>query len=476
MFTECVDEKLLLFSKLPIATSIEKVEDIPIKSSNSIIDSESIEFYCPSLTSTYVDLSNVWLEATVQIVADAANTKHTDEKVTLINNPLNSLFKRCSVSMNNTPTSSVDTNFPFKTYFSQLLSYDNESASTHLHTSGWSLDRIISKQGLLSGLPAAPPPAAAAPQSGGGGAGGSLASTQQPQQSGQVGAPPPNTDLVNVGLEYRKKLFGKSKEVKLYGKLQPDIFTVNRYLLNNVDMRIVLTRSEDRFVILAESDTDTSKVKLINLTLWVRYLTIAPDVLVAQERILSQRNALYYYKKIKVVTRTLPPQVNFAQFDNLGVDIPEKMLFCLVDNIDFDGSITTSPYNFKPFDITEFNLTMNGNNVLSSPLTFSYHDPENIDSSRGYNQLLQALGYTNTMRTCQVTKDMFDLNQFIIAYNLTKSRELSSIDCISPVDEGVMRAEVKFREKLPNSVVLLCIMEFCSELQIDSARRVYVSH
>ena len=44
--------------------------------------------------------------------------------------------------------------------------------------------------------------------------------------------------------------------IEAYGKIHCDIFNINRYMLNDIDIKLVFTRSSDNFCLFAVDKTD----------------------------------------------------------------------------------------------------------------------------------------------------------------------------------------------------------------------------
>ncbi len=53
--------------------------------------------------------------------------------------------------------------------------------------------------------------------------------------------------VFNTGLHSRNKLIGASNEITLIGRLTADFFLQNRYLLDNTDLTIKITRCKNGF-------------------------------------------------------------------------------------------------------------------------------------------------------------------------------------------------------------------------------------
>ena len=80
-----------------------------------------------------------------------------------------------------------------------------------------------------------------------------------------------------------------SKTYEAYGKFHCDIFNIAKYLLNNIDVKVVLTRAADRFCLL--SDGVEAFVSIENTFLRIRLVKISNAVILAQAMTLKLRIA-----------------------------------------------------------------------------------------------------------------------------------------------------------------------------------------
>ena len=49
--------------------------------------------------------------------------------------------------------------------------------------------------------------------------------------------------------------------------------------------------------------------------------------------------------------------------------LPKRLLFAMIKNADFNGSVDTNPYKLRHYDISEYSLYVNGKHVASDGLT-----------------------------------------------------------------------------------------------------------
>lgn len=423
-YVECMKSELDLFKKLPVQASILGTEEVSYKPIASLDNPNVIEFVSLGYGDTYRDLSSIYLKLRVQILG-AADAAITDESVGVANNVLHSLIQKAAVYMNGKPISQTDSNYQYRAYIEVLLNYGNDASTTHLETIGWKID------------------------------------------SGDL-----EPDKVNNGLTARKKMFGKSAIIELIGKVHCDMFNQNKLLLNNVDLRIVFTMEKPEFYIIEKAE-GKSHIKILDATLFMNHVTISPEILLAHQQLLSKTNAVYPYKRIEVKSFTVSSGTTNLQIDNVVIgQLPNFLVFGMIDNESYTGTRTLNPYHFKHNNITQFNLVVNGVQVPSHPFQFDYTSKQPPISSRGYLSLFKGTGIHFFDKGHQITKQLYDNGFFLIAFDLTSDNSYGS-ECSSLLNQGNIRISGRFSEALPKTISCIVYAEFNANLQIDYNRNVY---
>ena len=112
--------------------------------------------------------------------------------------------------------------------------------------------------------------------------------------------------VTNLGYTKRKALAAESKEIDMMGKLHLDLFFQNRYLLNGVEVRLRLIRSNDLFCLHGNANQADNKVSLKEVTLFVRKVKPNPAVQLAHVKSLQHGTAKYLLRRVKVKSFTVP--------------------------------------------------------------------------------------------------------------------------------------------------------------------------
>lgn len=425
--TECMSSSLDLFAPSSVQMSILKTDEISYLPISSLDNASSIEFLSLGHSEVYRDLSSVYIKLKVQ-AQESELKKYTVGGPGVVNNLLHSLFEQCNVFLNGKLISS-DQNYHYRSYIENLTNYGTDAASTHLETVGWVVDT-----GKVDSL----------------------------------------TTAENPGLDTRKSKYENGVVVELYGRLHCDFFSQNRLLLNNIDLKVVLTLSRPSFYLL-EEETKTSTIKIMEATLFMNHVTLNPSILLSHETILTKTPALYPYKRNEVKAYTIPAGTQTLSLDSVVIgQLPNMIIFGMVDNDSYTGKRSKNPFNFQHYKISQFNLSVNGVQVPRQPIEFDYTGEKPI-SSRGYNTLFKGTGIHYFDRGHQITKKRFDSEgMFLLACDLTADQQNTS-SCDNLRNSGTLRIEGRFAAALTKTITCICYMEFDAVAQIDKNRNIFVN-
>lgn len=430
MTRECMKAELDLFTPLPMQSNILDTYEVVYKPIASLDNPSTIEFALLSRGDTYRDLSSVQLRLRVKLLKnEKGDPIDNASNIGVVNNLLHSLFRQCTVYLNGKAVSQSDINYHYRSYIETILNYGNDAASTHLESVGWIMDK-----GNFESL-----------------------------EAGK-----------NSGLDDRKALFKNSEEVELVGRLHSDIFNQNKLLLNNVDVRVVLSLEKPEFYIM-EANTGSGNIKILDASLHMNEVKINPNILIAHRNVLERQNAIYPYKRVEVKSFTIPKGNFNLSLDNvvLGV-LPNVLIFTMVDNSSYTGHRSGNPFNFTAHKLSSFNLVVNGVQIPNQPIELNYTKPNSIISTRAYNTLFKGTGIHYFDKGHQITKKLFDKGCFMLAFDLTADRSSTSM-CDNLLSDGNIRIEGRFSEPLSSTITCLVYCEFNAVMEINNNRNVFTN-
>ncbi len=139
------------------------------------------------------------------------------------------------IYLNGKEVENTNSNYAYKAYLANLLSYSRESKETFLESEGFVGDT--------------------------------------PGAFDDIKVP----GGTNTGLDTRYDKFKQNKSIQLRGRLHCDIFNSNRYMLSNVNVTVKLTRSKAEFYLIGSSENHLILIE--DCFLRVRRVRIAPSVM-----------------------------------------------------------------------------------------------------------------------------------------------------------------------------------------------------
>jgi len=95
-----------------------------------------------------------------------------------------------------------------------------------------------------------------------------------------------NVAARNSGLVQRRSVAAQSRKFDMMGRLHADIFFQDRYMLNEVGVKIKLIRSKNAFCVMGNG-----KVVITHASLFVRKVKIMPSVFFAHAKTMEQGTA-----------------------------------------------------------------------------------------------------------------------------------------------------------------------------------------
>jgi hypothetical protein len=269
----------------------------------SVLDGDSpIEFQIGAATNEYTDLSQTYIHIQAQIIDNSTGAVITNTaKVGPTNLFLHSMFSQVDVSLNNVlVTSSVNT-YAYRAMIETLLNYGEDAKNNHLQ-SGLYYKDTPGKMELLE-----------------------IDSTKS-HNSGW----------------HRRRALSIGKTIDLFGRIHADVFYQNRYLLNNVELKLRLSRNKSSFALIGE--TDGFKVVIKAATLFVRRAIINPQVMLAHASVLEKVTAKYPIRRVETKVLTLTAGVRNGTFEGVSTAaLPSRVVLGMVESNAYNGDIKKKP-------------------------------------------------------------------------------------------------------------------------------------
>lgn len=438
---ECMLSELDLFSSPPIQSSILRTEKVSYNPITSLENSGSIDFHIPGNGDTYRDMSSIQMLLTVQIVDNSppAPAGQSIPTVYAVNNLFHSLFRQCTVFLNNTMVSHDDTNYHYKCFFETILNYGRDASETHLKNVGWYLDEGSNINSISS--------------------------------SG------PNKKVIAK----KKEVYGRTTDsaeynhVQFIGRLHIDVANIQKYIPSGVDIRIGLVKESPSFYMLAANENVNCDVKILEASLSIHHVHLNPKILLAHHQTLANNNAVYPFKRTTVRQYTINSGTYNLSLDNVIIgQLPNIIAFGMVSNSAYSGNLKRNPYFFYHYLLQTFSLYVNGNLVTGRPITFEQSASDGYLLTKGYETLFSGTGIKFADKGHQITPELYKDCYFILMFDLTADHSYNS-DCAHMFNEGTVRIEGSFKNALVEPITCLLYCEFDALMEIDKNKNVLLS-
>ena len=425
---ECAKSELDLFSVPATQTSIDNGTLVEYHPISSLADGAPIEFEVSSSGDDYIDFANSYLYVRAKIIRATGANMDANDTVGPVNNFLHSLFSQVDVSLNGTLITNSTNTYAYRSYLETLLSYGESAKKSHLTSCLFYKD-----------------------------------------EAGKMDATNPKADGAekNNGLTKRAAFVAASAEIDLIGRIHSDIFFQERYMLNEVNTRIKLTRNKDAFCLMATGD-HSFKVKITAASMLIRKVKISPSVYLAHAKTLENGMAKYPIRRVICKTFTIPTGYLDVSHEKLFTgQLPSRLVLGCVDNAAFNGDVSKNPFNFKNYSLTEIMVYLDGQQLGIKPLSMNFKNKQYISA---YMSLFTGTGKANRDEGNALDRTDFANGYALYAFDL--SPDLSEADHFNLARQGTVRVDMKFTEALPNTVTVVAYAEFENIIEIDRNRNV----
>ena len=423
---ECTKSELDLFSVPPTQTSIENGTWVEYHPISTIADGTPIEFEIPGNGEDYLDLANTYLYVQAKIVQANGNNLDADTRVAPVNLFLHSLFSEVDISLNGTQITSSTNTYPYRAIIETLLSYGQDVKESQLTSALFYKDEAGKMDDTTI-----------------------VAATRNP------------------GFWARHRLTTESRKVDMMGRLHADIFFQERYLLNEVNMKIKMTRSKSNFCLMSENAGH--KVQILNAVLYARKVRLLPSVYLAHAKALEGSNAKYPIHRVVCKAFTVPQNLQDVTHEKLfSGQLPSRLVVGLVRNTAFNGNHGQNPFNFQHFNLSEISVFLDGQQQHPiKPLKLNFADGQYIN---GYLSMFAGTGKINKDEGNFISRGEFASGYALYAFDL--SPDLAEDDHFNLSREGSVRLTLKFAEALANTISVIAYAEYENVIEIDRNRNV----
>ena len=390
----CDKSEIDLFRVPPTQQSLERGRWIDYAPLSSVENPDSAITYLIAGTDEYIDLSKTILTVRGEITK-GDGTKLTgggQTDVAPVNNFLHSLFRQVDVYLNGKQVTPAMGTYPYRAYIETLLNYD-ASAKESQFTSALYYKDTATKMDDAGALP-------------------QLKEVKiKLKNSSETDGWMYTAGTGNQGFAKRSQFIQNGKQFVLSGPIFTDIFMSDRLLLNMMDLKVVLNRSNPKFCLMDKTSenapTVNPQVKLSEVILKIRKVKVDQAVSDGIERMLKQTPALYPIRRVECKILTVPS--------------------CL-------------------------------------PTT-----RQDLDFDEAYNTLFSGTGKIYSNAGLDIDRDEYPGGFALYAFDLTPDMCKSS-EYFNTVQRGSLSLALTFREAAKHPLAMVCYGDFENVIRIDAER------
>lgn len=420
-------EELSVFTIPSTQTAVERAFYEEFRPVSSQIGGDGpIQFTISGNGSDYIDLNHSKLWARIKIVKGDGSDLTADDVVSLVNQPLQSMWSQIDVVLQGRTISTASTYYPYKAYFQSVL-----------NTS------VASKEAL------------------------GTAELYYEDTAGAMETTDPVGAPLNSGLYARHSFTKSSKSVDLEGVLYSDIFKFDRYLLNGVDLQLKLYKNKMPFCLMVHGDGVDYKIVIEDIVFKVRKIKLNPSVIIGHSKELQNTTAKYPFVHTEVKTAAIAAGMTSFTYDNIFQGkVPSRIMVAIVKDAALTGSYKLNPFNFAHYNVSSVGATLDGENIGGRPYRLNYDENQFIST---FVKLKESTTKSEGDFDNGLSRDTFGKGYAIYTFDIEPN---FNFDYLSLTRKGNLRLEIIFSKAVEDTLSCVLYCEFQSLLEIDSTRNI----
>jgi hypothetical protein len=335
----------------------------------------------------YTALHNSYLLVTCKVTkpkGEACNHAHaTDpDKVCIVNNFAQSLWKNVKVSVNGVEVEDTNGLHPYRAYLEALFNHETKTLEKRGAIIGWSKDTPHKFDKNVKG-------------------GG------------------------NTGMDSRTKAFMNSAEVTLVSKLSCDMMEEKLYLPPQWTIGLRLERAPHNFVLIAGEETSAYEVHITSMKFFVQRIKVREELAAAHKKLftaLPDNKLRYATRRLsmsKHVVNKGVPNAKLDLFDNCT--LPDRLLVAFISKTASEGLYVENPFNFMHKSVKKIFLQVNSKQVPRVAYEPDFSKPSGY--IREFYEMLASVGAHEGNNTITLTSDEFGHGYTVFPFILVPRRE-----------------------------------------------------
>jgi hypothetical protein len=404
-FHEGMPSELALFDLPPTQVAISDVYHQEIRPLSQVSGDSPIEFQISGQNSMdYLDLKDSQLYVKVKVKKADGSDMLATEKTGPVNLFLQALFSTTEVTLQNKSTITCNYN-PYRSMIQTLLNFGQDAKSSQLTTQLFIKD-----------------------------------DHDHPEDTDPAGD--------NEGLFKRTNFITGSKALDLQGPIFHDLFSLSRYLLNQVDVKLKLYRSSAAFCLSTGEAAPDYKIEILDIYLLAKKIRVNPAVIYGHSEILKTTNAKYPFDRVECRVQSIATGSTSFHWENLFQgQKPNRVVVGFVLSKAVSGDYKSNPFDFQHCNIQSICLYADGIPVDGNPLKLDFSASNGEAVMRAYSNLFMTTGKWDRDTGNDIDRQDFISGSTLFAFQLEPIFSQHG-DYLSLVKTGNVRLDVQFGSAL----------------------------
>lgn len=420
-------------------------------------------------TRDWLDLRKLYFEYEAEFYdgANPANLLQAVNPVTGINNLGHSLIKQIKVKLNN--SSIIDKNddhYALRAYLDRLLNFSPAEKDTWLSLEGWYTDDA----GKFDQVdPIIPTVAANANMQG---AALTAAEIGDAIRTAEARATP------NSGAKKRHDLICANRPVKFIISPNIDLFNCPKLIPPGIEMKFEITWNSPEYALMTHAagvgganGIANPRFRIVPNTpkLMVRHVMANPDLHVEMEsKMLTQQQVgLFPFKSCNVATHTVINGRRNTRMHNIYLGYrPNYVVVGFVHGAAFNGSYTTTPWNFRDVNVESLRLTVDG-----QELPYPRIETRSAAKEEGFNTWVRFNPAGIESMPVGINRHSYRDGNYLFLFNINPDGEQNFNYEYGRV-AGNINIDVDFSANTANDITMIVVSYFEQQLWIDGNKNV----
>lgn len=420
---EIIPPALNLFRVPPKQCAVERIQWLDYRPVANLDTGLPIQFNISSAGQAFIDLSRTFLYVKVRVVKKGKPL--TDDKfVGPVNLWCHSLFRDCSITLQQTPVLNTGRLYAYKSYIETMLT-NGPGDLPRLATEMFYKDTFMA---------------------------GTHENKDDPSQ-------------INAGYIMRNRRVLNGQWCEMYGVLHHDLCQTKRLLPCGVEIGVKLTPNPPAFHLRSDAAyASIYDIEYQEISLKVCHVTLRPEVFMAIDKVMSSGvTAKLPVNKTEINSYIMTRGVtSWSQNDLFQNRVPSKLVICLVKSSNMAGEFASNPYEFRDFNLNTITITKDGQVTPFKPIKTNFATGECIEAYRNL--------YSHDKDQRFITFNDFTKGNAFFVYRLDD--QLYNNECASYKRHGNISIELNFNQPLMDNVNVVVYAQFDALIEIDQYRNI----